>query len=223
MPSLPDTTIVNLHRTSGSPLQIGRLEGHAWKVSEETQEATELELGDEVHRGDTIALAQDSMLEAGSLRLFGGEQGQTHTLLKDGCNKPNPSRADVPRLLLQLAQIEEQIGALGEDPLAVRPGPETEFERSASTDFARCNLVYAAARELPESVARSEGAVCLFINEDTAFVAMSDLSVAKLRAVMETLERPINPHMIEPALLEELLERVYGLPLGKDEKNQFTR
>ncbi|MBX2810261.1 MAG: hypothetical protein KTR25_00560 [Myxococcales bacterium] len=211
MPTLPDTTIVNLHRTSSSPLCIARLEGIAWRISEDTNEAQELRIGDQISRGETVALAPQAVLEAGSLRLLGGSKGQTHSLVKEGVFRPNPSRSDVPRLLLQLAQIEEQMSSLGEDPLAVREGPETAFERAASADFARCNLVPQAARELPEEVARQEGAVCLFVNEDTAFVAMSDLSVPKLRAVMEALERPINPHMIEADLLEELLERVYGL------------
>lgn len=212
MPRLPDTTIVNLHRASRSPLVIDRLEGEAWRVAEGSKQPETLGVGDRIGVGDTVALAVGTVLDAGPLHLRGGPRGQTHVLVKDGAFRPSPSRADVPRLLLQLAQIEEQMSSsFGEDPLAVRPGPETEFERAASADFARYNLVMPAARELPEDVARREGAVCLFINEDTAFVAMADLSVGKLRAVMEAMDRPVNPHMVEPRILEELFARVYGI------------
>ena len=210
MYSLPDTTVVNFHRATSSPLTIHKLEGCAWKVDEAKKEPVVLCLGDNIYPGETVALCAHSVLEAGTLKLRGGPEGQTHALVKEGAFRPNPSRADVPRLLLQLAQLEEQMSTFGEDPLAVQEGPETDFERAASADFARCNLVLSAARELPESVARDVGAVCLFVNEDTAFVAMADLSVTKLRAVMEALERPINPHMIGGDLLEELLEQVYG-------------
>lgn len=211
MPDLPDTTIVDLHRASRSPVRIDRLEGLAWRIPEDGRGPVRLEVGDEIQVGETIAVAEGSILDAGPVHLRGGNRGQTHALVKDGAFRPNPSRADVPRLLLQLAQIQEQMGHLGEDPLAVRTGPETPFERAASADFARSNLVLSAARELPEAVARSERAVPIFVNEDTAFVAMVDLSVPKLQAVMEALERPVNPHMVEAEVLDELLERVYGL------------
>lgn len=212
MPTLPDITVVNLHRAPRAELTIDRLEGHAWRIAEGADHPCPLELGDSISIGETVALEVGAALDAGPLHLRGGPKGQTHALVRDGAFRPNPSRADVPRLILQLAQIEEQMTSMGEDPLAVRQGPETEFERAASADFARCNLVLAAARELPEDVARREGAVCLFVNEDTAFVAMVDLSVSKLRAVMEALERPVNPHMVERATLEDLIQRVYGLP-----------
>lgn len=212
MTTLPDITIVNLHCASRSPLTIDRLEGAAWRVPEGPAEPMPLIPGDTIRVGETLALAEGAILDAGPLHLRGGTRGQAHALVKDGAFRPNPSRSDVARLLLQLAQIEEQMTALGEDPLAVRQGPETAFERAASADFARCNLVLAAARELPEEVARTHEAVCLFVNEDTAFVAMAELSVAKLRAIMEALERPVNPHMVEREVLRELIQRVYGLP-----------
>ncbi|MEO1228341.1 MAG: hypothetical protein AAFZ18_05495 [Myxococcota bacterium] len=212
MPTLPDTSIVNLHRTAGGPVHVDRVDGPVWRIREGSEQAEPLEVGDHLEPGDTVALGAAAQLEAGSLRLRGGDHGQAHALVKEGAFRPNPSRADVPRLLLQLAQIEEQMGSAGEDPLAVRQGPETDFERAASSDFARCNLVLAAARELPETVARAERAVCLFVNEDTAFVAVTGISVAKLRALMEALGRPVNPHMVEEAVLDELLDRAYGLP-----------
>lgn len=209
MPTLPDTTIVNLHRTPQGSQTVSIMTGHAWKFAEGQDTPEPLSVGDVLVAGDTVAVAADSVVEAGTLHLHGGPDGYAHALVKDSAFRPSPSRADVPRLMLQLAQIEEQMGALGEDPLSVREGPETPFEKAASADFARCNLVKAAARELPETVARAERAVCLFVNEETAFVAVTDMSVAKLRALMEALDRPVNPHMVEPVILEELLTRAY--------------
>lgn len=209
MPTLPDTTIVNLQRAPQGSHVVVRVEGFAWRLRDDEDAPSVLSPGDALEPGDTVAVGAQSMVEAGTIRLIGGPRGQTHALVKDSDFRPSPSRADVPRLLLQLAQIEEQMTSFGEDPLAVRQGPETPFERAASADFARCNLVSAAANELPESIARSESAVCLFVNEETAFVAVTDISVTKLRALMEALDRPVNPHMVEPEIIEELLERAY--------------
>ncbi len=209
MPKLPDTSLIHLHRLTRAPVTVDRLEGAAWRVSD-SGSATPLAVGDELTLGETLALEEGAVLDAGPVHLRGGRRGQAHVLVRDASFRTNPSRADVPRLLLQLAQIEEQAGLLGGDPLAVRGGPETELERAASSDFARCNLVLAAARELPEAVAREAGAVTLFVNEETAFVAMSELSAGRLRSVMEALERPVNPHMVSADVLAELIERVYG-------------
>lgn len=209
MPDIPDTTIVNLHRLPATSASVSRLEGHAWLYPDGGRVPRPLEHGDQLSVGDMVAVAPDGRVDAGPLRLFGGARGATHSMIGEGAFRPNPGRAQVPRLLLQLSEIEEQMGALGGDPLAVQPGPETPFERAASADFARSNLVVGAARELSESTARRVGAVPLFINEETAFVAMASLSVEKLRTVMEALERPVNPHMVEDEVLEELLARAY--------------
>lgn len=210
MPTLPDTTVVQLHRAACGTVTVDRIEGQAWCIREGQETPELLSVGDDLSAGDTVALCEGAAVHAGSLHLRGGPKGQAHALVKEEAFRPSPSRTDVPRLLLQLAQIEEQMAALGGDPLAVREGPETPFEKAASGDFARCNLSLAAARELPEAVAREQQAVCLFVNEDTAFVAITDLSVGKLRTLMETIERPVNPHMVEPTVMRELLERAYG-------------
>ncbi|MEM7679360.1 MAG: hypothetical protein AAF449_25585 [Myxococcota bacterium] len=89
-------------------------------------------------------------------------------------------------------------------------GPETVHERAKSSEFARLNLTLSVARELPESVARQLRAVALFVSEDTAFVAVSSLDVAKLRRLMTALRRPVNPHMVEEEVIDQLLERVYA-------------
>lgn len=185
------------------------LEGSAWRIAEAEDEPRPLSTGDELVVGETVLLAAGAVLEAGPLHLRGGERGQTHGLVNDSSFRPSPSRGDVPRLLLQLAQIQEEMGEEGEDPLAVRGGPSSVLDRCASADFARSNLVLSAARELPEAIARAHGAVALFVNEDTAFVAVVELSVPKLQALMEALDRPVNPHMVDASILQELLERVY--------------
>lgn len=212
MPRVPDTTIVDLHRVPYSPIAVDRIEGEAWRIPKGSGTPEPLGAGDDLEVGDTVALAPLSSLDAGPVHLRGGPRGRAHGLVSDRDLRVNPTRAQVPQLLLQLTEIEEQMSELGGDPLAVQPGPESPFERAASAEFALCNLVPTAARELPESLARTEGAVVLFINEETAFVAMSSLSVQKLRSVMEAVQRPVNPHMVEPTVLEELLERAYGAP-----------
>ena len=89
-------------------------------------------------------------------------------------------------------------------------GPDSEYEKIKSAEFARLNLTMPVARELAESTARSDRAVALFISDDTAFVAVSTLDVAKLRRLMTALRRPVNPHMVEDSVIDELLERVYA-------------
>lgn len=210
MSKLPDTTIVHLHRAPRSPILVTRIDGEAWRLSEGTGNMVQIEVGTPLQVGDTVALAAHGVLDAGPIHLRGGRGGCSHALVSDRAFRPNPSRAHVPQLLLQLAELQSQMSSLGGDPLAVQSGPETPFDRAASSDFARCNLVKAAALEMPEEVARSHQMLPLFVNEDTAFVAMVSLSVNKLRTAMEVLERPVNPHMVEPYVLEELLVQVFS-------------
>lgn len=210
MSALPDTTVINLHRASRSPLTVSELEGAAWCIPDGSGSPKPLAVGAEISVGDSVAVGAGAELVVGCLRLNGGRRGQTFGLVKDGAFRPNPNRTDVPRLVLQLAQIEQQVAEGAEDPLAVRQAPETELERASSADFARTNLVLAAARELPEEVARAQRAVVLFINEETAFTAMADLSVSKLRALIEALDRPVTPHMVEESALDALLADVYA-------------
>ena len=132
-------------------------------------------------------------------------------MIKESAFRPLQGRKDVPRLLLQLEQIEEEMVELGGDVLAVRCAPETAFEKALSAEFAFANLVREAAIELPEDVAREQGALPLFVNEETSFVAVTDLTVGKLKILMETLQRPVSPHMVESSVLDlVLIDKVWG-------------
>ena len=39
---------------------------------------------------------------------------------------------------------------------------------------------------------------------------MSAMSLAKVRMLMEALGRPVNPHLVDDAVIEELLQKVYA-------------
>ena len=145
----------------------------------------------------------------GTLKLFGGSRGRAHALVPADAFKSAPRRADVPRLLEQLAGIEAEAVKLGEDPLAMQRGPETPHERAKASEFAKLNLTLSVARELPETIAREDRAVALFVSDDTAFVAVSTLDVAKLRRLMTALRRPVNPHMVDEDIIDALLAQVY--------------
>src|SRR5438874_1466283 len=71
-------------------------------------------------------------------------------------------------------------------------------------------LVADAELSIPEATARSAGALPLFFCDEAVFVAMSSVSIAKLRRVMQALGRPVNPHLVEESVLGELLDRVHG-------------
>lgn len=207
----PDTTIVDLHRLVSSPSEIARLEGEAWLVDEETDEATPLRRGQEVKVGDTIALAPGAVVVVAGKILEGGRNGHAHAFVADSAFRSSPNRGDVPRLLDQLAEIERQMATkLGEDPLAMHDGPKTEVEQATSAEFARLNLDDQCEARLPELVARAAGAVCLFCCDESVFIAMSKVSIDKLRRLMSALGRPVNPHIVDEAVLDELLDRVYG-------------
>ncbi|MCA9549770.1 MAG: hypothetical protein KC933_07025 [Myxococcales bacterium] len=209
MTRLPDTNILDLHRAEAGPMAVDALEGRAWLVKEGDKEAVPVSPGTEVAVGDVLALAAGARVRLGGLLLQGGNRGRAHGLVGQDAFRTAPNRADVPRLLNQLLQIEREMEPLGEDPLTMQPGPVTPHERAASAEFARQNLDEAAARRLSEGEARAHRAVVLFYSEDTAFVAFERLTVPRLRAVMEALHRPVNPHLVTAEMLDELLMRVY--------------
>jgi hypothetical protein len=209
MPTLPDTNIMDLHRAPEEPQVVESLEGRAWLVKEGEKGAVRVAPGVLVSVGDVLALAAGARVRLGGMVLSGGNRGRAHGLVAQGAFRSAPNRADVPRLLTQLLQIEREMAPLGEDPLAMQPGPSTPHERAVSAEFARLNLDEEAARRLREADARPNRAVCLFFAEDTAFVAFDALTVPRLRAVMEALHRPVNPHLVTPEVLDELLARVY--------------
>lgn len=205
----PDPSFVDLHRMARERVEVERIVGRAWRVLEGGR-LVPLAVGDPIETGHVVAVAPGSEVFAEGLFLDGGKRGRTHSLVPGAAFRPSPSRADVPKLLRQLAQIEQEIQDKGNDPLAAaQTPPATPHEVAQAAEFARMNLSRAAGRLLPEQVARSVGAVVLFVSEETAFVAFESVSVGKLRQVMEALERPIHSHLIPEGLLPELMDAVY--------------
>ena len=205
----PDLTVVDLHRVAG-PLVIQSIDGEVWHFPDGRPGPLPVEVGGAVEIGDTLALSAGARVLLGTLTLSGGRRGRAHALVPTDAFKAAPRRADVPRLLEQLAGIEAEAIKLGEDPLAMQRGPETAHEKARAAEFAQLNLTREIATELPEAVAREYRAVALFVSDDTAFVAVSSLDVSKLRRLMTELRRPVNPHMVEDSVIDALLMRVYA-------------
>ncbi len=208
MKEQPDLTVVELHRVDG-PLVVESFDGDVWHFPDGRPGPIALQVGGPVQIGDTLALGPQASVSIGTLRLQGGRRGRAHALVPADAFRSAPRRADVPRLLEQLGDIETEARKLGEDPLAMQRGPETPHERAKAAEFARLNLTLSVARELPEAVARENRAVALFVSDDTAFVAVGALDVAKLRRLMTALRRPVNPHMVQDEVIDDLLARVY--------------
>ncbi len=208
MTEQPDLTIVELHRVDG-PMVIEGIDGEVWHFPDGKPGPISVRVGSAVQIRDTLALAPRARVRLGSLDLSGGRRGRAHALVPVDAFKTPPRRADVPKLLEQLADIEAEAVKLGEDPLAMQRGPETPHEIAKSTEFARLNLTLSVARELSEADARANRAVALFVSDDTAFVAVSALDVSKLRRLMTALRRPVNPHMVQDDVVDSLLDQVY--------------
>lgn len=206
----PDPAHVELHRMARPSVRVERLAGRAWHV-QDGKFTGELEEGDALQTGQTVALEAEAELLAEGLCLVGGRKGNTHSLVSMTAFRASPNRGDVPKLLRQLAQIEREIEGSGNDPLAAAQSPpRTPHERASAIEFARANLNMAAARLLPESLARRLKAMVIFVSEETAFVAFESVDVAKLRTVMEALERPIHSHLVPAGILEPMLDQIYG-------------
>lgn len=213
MEQQPDLTVVDLHRVDQS-LVIQVIDGEVWHFPEGRPGPVPVDVGGVIDIGDTLVLAPGARAVLGALTVSGGQRGRAHALIRSDAFRTAPRRADVPRLLEQLADIEAEAVKLGEDPLSMQRGPQTANERARSSEFARLNLALDVARELPEAVAREARAVALFVSDDTAFVAVDSLDVAKLRRLMTALRRPVNPHMVDGPVIDELLERVYASVLN---------
>jgi len=206
----PDPAHVELHRMARPSVRIERVVGRAWRVHEGSF-GDELEEGASLETGQSVALEPEAELLAEGLCLVGGRRGKTHALVPMTAFRASPDRGDVPKLLRQLAQIEREIEGSGNDPLAAAQSPpSTPHERASAIEFARANLNRAAARLLPESLARRLGAMVIFVSEETAFVAFESVDVAKLRTVMEALERPIHSHLVPEGTLASMLDQIYG-------------
>lgn len=207
--SEPDTSVLDLHRVDEGPCPVLAVQGLAWWAEGDSEDFSALASGAEVAVGDTVVVEAGGAVELPGLILRGGNRGRAHTLVRQDSFRASPGRADAPRLVAQLEQIEAEMAPLGEDPLTMQAGPQTEVERARSADFASQNFDVEAARELSEEDARRLGAVCLFVSDETAFVAVTDLSVPKLRDLIGTLQRPVSPHVVSQDLLEALWARAY--------------
>lgn len=202
-----DASFVDLHRAPSETVRVDRVVGSARRVREGA-EPEPVHEGMALSVGDTVALAAGAEIQAGELIFRGGSGGRAHALVPAGAYRSTPSRNDVPQILQQLAEVEREGGA---DPIAAQQKlPSTPYERANATEFARLNLALPAARLLSERVARSLRAVVVFVSDETAFVAFERIDAPTLRAVIEQLERPVNPHLVPAAVIDELLARVYG-------------
>jgi hypothetical protein len=205
-----DVAIVELHRLRSTSERITSVVGRAHRLNDDGEPIGLLRDGSELRIGETIALEPGTRLIVAGMELTGGKRGRAHAFVADSAFRSAPTRADVPKLLEQLAQIERQLARIGDDPLALQRGPTTTLERAMASDFVRQNLVLEVARSLDEGVARKTRSVCLFFSDDAAFIAMSAMSLAKVRMLMEALGRPVNPHLVDDAVIEELLAKVYA-------------
>lgn len=205
-----DTSVVELHRLLRSPAEVSSVIGPAYRVSEEGEELGVLATGHAVAVGDTLALGPEAEVKIEQLVLRGGKRGRAIALVAEHAFRSSPSKKDVPKLLAQLEEIDRQMmSQLGDDPLRMHRGPESPYECAASAEFASHNLVLKDARELPREIADRARAVCLFFSDEAAFVAFSSVTIARLRTLMEILNRPVNPHLVEEHVLEALFEKVY--------------
>ncbi len=213
----PDTSIVDLHRLDG-PTVVQDVLGRAHVFRDSGGAAIPLTVGETVEIGDTIALSAGTEVRVGHLLLGGGRQGRAHTFVKIDAFLPSPGRADVPRLLLELKRVESEIEALGRDPLATSELPSTPYARAVAEEFVTMNLNEQDSRELSADIAHRLRAIVVFVSEETAFVATSRVTVEKLIALMKALERPVQPHLVDDALIARLLDQVYGATPPDDVK-----
>ncbi len=206
---MPD--FVELRCLPPGAIGVAAVTGDAFKVDEVRVEREPLVRGAHVKVGDTIFVDKEASVQVDRLSLAGGRHGRFFMFVDDNAVHSSPSRRDVPRLIQDLSNLEAQmVEHFGQDPLASQRGPETPLERAASAEFAIQNLMMDAAVCLPEKTARDSGAVCLFFHGEAACVAVSSMSVKKIRALMAALGRPVNPHVVDEDTLRTLFDGVYG-------------
>jgi hypothetical protein len=206
-----DVTVVDLHRLGAEGAVVSEVSGSAYVVLDRTRRGAPVVEGLPLRVGDTLELGPASRVTLfGGKVLLGGPRGRAHTFVSESAFRSTPSREDVPRLLERVGELEASLGPSQPNPFEVSGFGQTDNERAMAGEFARLNLVSEAARLLGESDARELRAVCLFLSGDTAFVAVDDLSIAKLRKLMTLLGRPVTPHNVSAEIIEELLDRVYA-------------
>ncbi len=206
----PDTSVVEFHRVGADPLVVRALAGEGWLIPESNGTPVPLEVGFQVSVGDTVALEPGARLQLGPLALVGGVRGCAHSLVRADAFRAAPTREDLPRLVAELSELEREVEREGVDPLRAEAGLRTPLARATARDFALSNLDLPVAWTLSEGAARALGAVVLFVSGDTAVVALAELSVSRLLALLRALERPVQPHLVDRDTLEALFARVYG-------------
>ncbi|MEQ9497013.1 MAG: hypothetical protein RIT81_09140 [Deltaproteobacteria bacterium] len=209
MTGRPDTSIVDLHRIA-EPVVVVDLVGRGHLVPQSQKAAVPLAVGTTVSVGDTVSLEAGSEARIGEIALGGGRRGRAHAFVREDAFKPSPGREDVPRLLMELRRVEDEIESLGKDPLETSELPSTPYKRAVAREFATLNLCVEDAKTLDEQLARRERAVVVFVSDETAFIATSRVTVPKLILLMTSVRRPVQPHLVEDEVIEELLTRVYG-------------
>lgn len=200
---------MDLHRIDGAVV-VRDLVGKGHLVPESQKGAVPLASGTTVSVGDTIALDAGSEVRVGDRLLSGGRRGRAHAFVRNDAFKPSPGREDVPRLLMELRRVKAEIGALGKDPLETSELPSTPYKRAVAREFAILNLDLDDARTLDAELACDNRAVVVFVSDETAFIATSRVTVPKLILLMTTLGRPVQPHLVDDEVIEDLLGRVYG-------------
>ena len=206
--------IVDLHHLPSEPTTpVFAVEGDAWRLDEDGNRRMRLGSGQELCVGESIYLEPSARVRVGSLELLGGKRGRAHSFIDRSAAISAPNRSDVPRLVRDLTRLEQHMMEhFDEDPLTNEHRPTTPFERSVASDFAFMNLDLEAALKLDEATAREHTAVCLFLAGESACVAIQEVSVRKIRTLMETLKRPVNPHVVADDTIHCLIETVYGKP-----------
>jgi hypothetical protein len=202
-----DTTCVDFHRVPAGGLVVSRVEGDAVRVLDNGRRTEPLEIGTVLAVGDTIALERNTVVVASDVVMGGGRNGRAHTFVGDRAFRSTPGRADVPALV---RQFQAMVQSPSEDPFAGHRPPTSAYERALAADFARMNLDLRAALELTEATARAVRAVPLFLSEETAFVAMERVDLSRMVRLLTELSRPVNPHLVPPEVVDELIIRVYG-------------
>ncbi len=209
--SLDPLAVLHQHIARRGPLDVRALEGEVRRVDDAGALLEPLHVGDQLAVGAAIWVGPAGWVDVAGERLTGGRRGRAHVFLPAASIRVSPGRRDVPKLLRDLEQLESQLEAhLGEDPLSGQRAGDAPYERAVAADHALQNLQLEAARALPESIARELGAVCLYVSGESAAVAVASMRVSKVRALMQALDRPVNPHMVPEDTLLALLDVVYG-------------
>lgn len=206
MPDFDPKAFVDIHVISEKIETIQKVQGQAYWLTESNVIERVVEKGDLLHRDSVLFLESAATVEFDRGRISGGQHGRTHSFVDAESIRDRPDRADVPRLLEDLESLKQKSGF---DPLKKKFKLKTAFDRITARDFAFVNLDLTAARSVPEGTARELAALCLFFCGDTACVALKEVSLLKLHAVMTAFKRPIQPHLIDAETMDALFLKVH--------------